>query len=155
MHRQLGVGLNVIFETHIKTTDLPRAMAFYGETLGLELAHHVPAREVTFYWIGAPGHAMLGVWRVPPEAWVPAHFAFAIREEQIDDALAGMRRAGIQLTDEPLVHPWMPACGIFFHDPDGNSLELLAMLASAPRPELLPMPLSAWRALPPAVDAAH
>lgn len=155
MRTQLGVGLADIFETHVYATDLPRAMEFYGGTLGLALAHRVPARDVAFYWIGPPGHAMLGVWGVPAEEWRRSHFAFTIRQEQIADALDGLRRAGVQPldfsgqpTDDPSVHAWMPACGIFFRDPDGNSLELLAMLADAPRPDLGVMPLSAWRALP-------
>jgi catechol 2,3-dioxygenase-like lactoylglutathione lyase family enzyme len=116
------------------------------------LAHVVPSREVAFYWIGEPGHAMLGVWAVPAEQWQRSHFAFTIREEQIDSALGGLRAAGLQLvdfrgepTDDPTVHAWMPACGIFFRDPDNNSLELVAMLSGAPRPDLGAVPLSVWR----------
>ena len=149
---QLGVGLTDIFETHVYTVDLPRAMAFYGETLGLPLAHHIPERAVAFYWIGDAGHAMLGVWSVPADRWQRSHFAFTIREEQIEMAQASLRAAGVQLldfigapTDDPAVHAWMPACGLFFRDPDDNSLELVAMLADAPRPDLGPMPLSVWR----------
>jgi lactoylglutathione lyase len=39
-------------------------------------------------------------------------------------------------TDEPVVLTWMPAASLYFHDPDGNLLEFLAMLPDAPRPEL-------------------
>jgi lactoylglutathione lyase len=152
MLNQLGVGLTDIFETHVYTTDLPRAMAFYGEALGLPLAYLTEERQIAFYWIGAPGHAMLGVWGVPAERWQRSHFAFAIHEEQIATALAGLRAAGVQPLDffgepsmDPTVHTWMPACGIFFRDPDGNSLELLAMLSDQPRPDLGPLPLSVWR----------
>ena len=35
-------------------------------------------------------------------------------------------------TEEPVVLAWMPAASLYFHDPDGNLLELWAML-----PELL------------------
>ena len=50
-------------------------------------------------------------------------------------------------TGDPSVHAWMPAAGIFFRDPDGNSLELVAMLGDSPRPDLSVLPLSEWRAL--------
>lgn len=29
---------------------------------------------------------------------------------------------------EPIVHTWMPAAAIYFHDPDHNELELIAWL---------------------------
>lgn len=141
-----------IFETHVFTTNLERAMAFYGETLGLEFAYLVESRRIAFYWIGGAGNAMLGVWEVPAAHWQRSHFAFTIREEQIADAIAGLCSAGIEVldffgnpTDDPSVHAWMPAVGIFFRDPDGNSLELVAMLADPPRPDLTTLSLSAWR----------
>jgi hypothetical protein len=31
-------------------------------------------------------------------------------------------------TEEPVVLAWMPAVSLYFHDPDGNLLEFLAML---------------------------
>lgn len=154
----IGVDLpslsDAIFETHVFTTDLERAMAFYGGTLGLEFAYLVERRRIAFYWVGGAGNAMLGVWEVPPGRWQRSHFAFAIREEQIDEALRRLRAAGIDVldffgapTDDPSVHAWMPAVGIFFRDPDDNSLELVAMLADPPRPDLTTLPLSEWRAL--------
>lgn len=152
MSAPFGVGAGTIFETHVYTTDLPRAMTFYGETLGLELAYHLEARAVAFYWIGGAGNAMLGVWGVPEAEWQRSHFAFTIREQDIPAALDGMRAAGVRIidffgneTDDPTVHAWMPACGIFFRDPDGNSLELVAMLDGAGRPDLGVIPLSAWQ----------
>jgi lactoylglutathione lyase len=39
-------------------------------------------------------------------------------------------------TEEPVILAWMPAASLYFHDPDGNLLELLAMLPAAPQPEL-------------------
>jgi lactoylglutathione lyase len=148
-----AVGPGAIFETHVHTTDLERAMAFYGETLGLQLAYHLPQRSVAFYWIGAAGNAMLGVWETTPEAWHSAHFAFSITHREIDSALETMRVVGVEVldfwgnpTDDPSVHAWMPACGIFFRDPDGNSLELVAMLPGEGRPDLGVIPLSEWYA---------
>jgi catechol 2,3-dioxygenase-like lactoylglutathione lyase family enzyme len=129
-------------------------MAFYGERMGLEFAYLVESRRIAFYWIGGAGNAMLGIWEVPSEKWQRSHFAFTIREEQIEEALAGLRAAGIEVvdffgepTDDPSVHCWMPAVGIFFRDPDNNSLELVAMLSDPPRPDLTTLKLSEWRGM--------
>ena len=150
----LGITTGRIFETHVKTTDLPRATAFYGGVLGLEEAYRQPERGIVFYWIGPPGNAMLGVWEVAPEDWNRSHFAFEITEDAIEPAMARLREAGVPVVDffgnacdDPSVHAWMPAVGIFFRDPDGNSLEFVAMLPDPGRPDLGVVPLSEWRAM--------
>jgi catechol 2,3-dioxygenase-like lactoylglutathione lyase family enzyme len=150
----LGIGVGTIFETHVDTTDLERAMRFYGDTLGLELGFVEAQRGIAFYWIGGRGNAMLGVWTKSPEQWRSSHFAFTIDEADIQPALERLRAAGIEALDgsnrptaDPIVHAWMPACAIYFRDPDGNSLELLAMLPGEPRPELGIVSLSEWTAL--------
>ena len=49
--------------------------------------------------------------------------------------------------DEPVVLSWMPAASVYFDDPDGHSLEFIAMLVERPRPELGPVTWSEWRRL--------
>ncbi|HUG15832.1 MAG TPA: VOC family protein [Thermomicrobiales bacterium] len=146
-----GLGPGTIFETHVHVTNLARAISFYGDRLGLRLAYHLQERNVAFFWIGGAGDAMLGVWEIPERDWRASHFAFAITPDEIGGAFDRLRAAGIDALDfwgnpttDPTVHAWMPACGIFFRDPDGNSLELLAMLPGAGRPELGVVPLSVW-----------
>ena len=153
-HPPLGITTGRIFETHVKTTDLARALEFYGGVLRLEEAYRLPERQVAFYWIGAPGNAMLGVWGVPEEHWHSSHFAFEITEDAIESSIELLKAAGIRVndffgteSDDPSVHAWMPAAGIFFRDPDGNSLEFVAMLPGEGRPDLGVVPLSEWRAL--------
>ena len=48
--------------------------------------------------------------------------------------------------EEPTVHGWMPAAAVFFRDPDGHLLELIAELDEEPRTDLVYLPLSEWRA---------
>jgi catechol 2,3-dioxygenase-like lactoylglutathione lyase family enzyme len=153
MNSLFGLGRGTIFEAHVQTTDLERAMRFYGSTLEMELGCYLPSPGVAFYWIGGRGNAMLGVWEVAPDAFHPSHVGFTIAEREIDAALAALRAAGLSLldllgnpTDDPTVHAWMPACGIFFHDPDGNLLELVAMLEGAGRPDLGVVSLREWNA---------
>jgi catechol 2,3-dioxygenase-like lactoylglutathione lyase family enzyme len=149
----LGLGPGTIFETHVYTTDLGRAIEFYQGRLGLELAYHLTERKIAFFWIGAAGDAMLGVWEVPAGQWRSSHFAFTITADEIGVGIERLRAAGIDVvdfwgepTDDPTVHAWMPACGIFFRDPDGNRLELLAMLPGDGRPDLGAVALSVWNA---------
>ncbi len=49
--------------------------------------------------------------------------------------------------DEPIVHGWMPAAAVFFRDPEGHLLELIADLADEPRPDFVYRSLSEWRTL--------
>jgi lactoylglutathione lyase len=38
-----------LFEAHLTVSDLDRAIAFYRERLGLELAQVLPERQVAFF----------------------------------------------------------------------------------------------------------
>ena len=44
-----------------------------------------------------------------------------------------------------MVFAWMPALAIYFDDPDGHSLEFIAMLPGTPRPELGVQSWDAWQ----------
>jgi lactoylglutathione lyase len=131
-----------LFEGHLTVSDLNRSMAFFGDVLGLELAHIVPERRAAFYWIGGRGEAMLGLWEagtVPVR--VNLHLAFRTDLDDLLQAPAQLQRAGVtprdfdgNPTDEPVVLAWMPAAAIYFNDPDGNLLEYLSMLPESPEP---------------------
>jgi lactoylglutathione lyase len=79
------IPIHALFEGHLTVRDLPRAMAFYGNALGLELAQFLPEQRVAFYWIGGRGTSMLGLWEV---GTVPLrqslHLAFRV---SLDDLL--------------------------------------------------------------------
>src|SRR3954454_10905595 len=57
---------NDLFEAHLAVADLDASIAFYRDVLGLELAHTVTDRRAAFFWMGARGHAMLGIWAAGP-----------------------------------------------------------------------------------------
>jgi lactoylglutathione lyase len=143
-----------LFETHVTVSDLDRSVQFYQDVVGLELATRIEERRVAFFWIGGRGHTMLGVWEsgTAPNR-MQLHVAFACDREAVLSAPERLRALGVEPlgfngepSSEAIVIGWMPAVSVFFRDPDDHLLEFIAMLPSAPRPDLGVLPHSAWPA---------
>jgi len=140
-----------LFETHLTVSDLGRSVPFYRDVVGLGLALEVPERRAAFFWVGERGRGLLGLWSLgSAPLGLRLHAAFEVSLEDVLAAPARLEAAGVQPlsfsgepTTEPSVIGWMPAASVFFHDPDGHSLEYLAMLDQAPRPDLGVVPWSA------------
>jgi lactoylglutathione lyase len=148
------IPVHNLFEAHFTVADLDRAVTFYRDVLHLPLAHAVAARRAAFFWIGPAGNAMLGLWETGsgPQRMI-SHTALRTSLSDVVSAPALLRSAGLtpldfdgRPTDQPVVLGWMPAASVFFHDPDGNLLEYIAMLPQAPRPELGVVPWREWAA---------
>jgi lactoylglutathione lyase len=141
-----------LFEAHLTVQDLNRAVVFYEKDVGLPLARFFPERKVAFFWIGAQGRAMLGLWEAGAmPILVSQHVAFAVSLADLHEAPERLKRAGIEArdfagrsTEEPVVLAWMPAAAVYFHDPDGNLLEFITMLPDEPRPDLGVLSWSEW-----------
>lgn len=142
-----------LFESHLTVADLQRSMTFFGETLGFELAAVFQDRRAAFYWIGGRGNSMLGLWEAgsSPQR-LRLHIAFRVDLKDLLEAPARLRAAGIiprdfqgEPAEEPVVLAWMPAASLYFHDPDGNLLELLSMLPDAPEPDVGVISWSSWQ----------
>lgn len=145
-------GIEGLFEAHLIVADVDASIAFYRDRVGLDLAHVVPERRAAFFWVGARGRSMLGLWQggAGPQR-TTAHIAFATTAADVLAAPQRLRSAGIvaldfdgQPTDEPVVLAWMPAAAVYFLDPDGHLLEYIAMLPDEPRPHDGVLPWSAW-----------
>jgi len=143
-----------LFEAHLNVSNLERSMAFYGDTLGLDLADVFQERRVAFYWMGGRGSSMLGLWEVgtTPQRQ-RLHIAFKVDLDDVLHAPQKLRATDLIPCDsdgnpaeEPVVFAWMPAASVFFHDPDGNMLEYLAMLPEPPRRDLGVLSWSKWKA---------
>jgi catechol 2,3-dioxygenase-like lactoylglutathione lyase family enzyme len=102
----------------IPVTDMERAQAFYGETLGLRQDEH---REAEFW----AGETCISLWK--PE-WAGAEFAPqelampALRVDDVAAARAELESKGVEFSGDVLD---TGVCHMaFFRDPDGNGLML-------------------------------
>jgi lactoylglutathione lyase len=147
-----SVRVDGLFETHLTVSDLDRSIAFYRDVVGLPLGLELPERRAAFFWIGKPGRAMLGLWDVgSAPIGLSLHIAFATSLASVLGANDRLRRLGVTPlsfhgieTNEPSVIGWMPAAAVYFRDPDGHLLELLAMLDEAPDPNRQIFSWSDW-----------
>ncbi len=146
--------LNAVFETHLDVLDLERSIAFYGDTLGLELARVEKERRIAFFWLGGAMNSMLGLWEQREGPIFIRHTAFTVDLAALPGEIERLNAAGIetydfwkQKTSEPFVFGWMPAAAIYFDDPDGHWLELIARLPGEAHPEASVITMEAWRGL--------
>jgi lactoylglutathione lyase len=147
-----AVPVRGLFEAHLTVGDLGRSVAFYRHVVGLAPALEVPERGAAFFWCGAQGKTMLGLWSTGSMPMgLSLHVAFDVELEHVLAAPGRLRALGVAPysffgaeTDEPTVIAWMPAATVYFRDPDGHLLEYLAMLDAEPRAELGILPWSQW-----------
>jgi lactoylglutathione lyase len=148
------IPLKGLFETHLTVSNLDASIAFYRDVIGLHPAHRVPDRHAAFFWIGAPGKSILGLWSIhSTPVNMRLHLAFDATLDNVVASITRLRAAGITPRHgidrtpitEPVVISWMPAASVYFDDPDGHSLEYIAMLDGPSRPEWGWLPLSEWQ----------
>ena len=131
-----------LYETHLLVEDLDRSIQFYGHVLGLEQCYFEEERRASFFWIGQPKAAMLGLWEKPKEEISKQHFAFRCElEDVLYKSVSFLKERNVKpynflkdRTERPMVFAWMPALSIYFDDPDGHSLEFIAILDGKARP---------------------
>lgn len=146
--------LKGIFETHLNVANLERSAQFYEHVLGLPFGSRDATRRVALFWVGGWGHAFVGLWEKPQDQVQKQHFAFEVDLDRLTQAIASLADQGISLrnfygerTEVPSVFGWMPAASVYFDDPDGHNLELIAMLPGRPRPEVGIVSLTEWNRL--------
>lgn len=122
---QLPIRLPIrgLYEVAIRVKDLARAEPFYREVLNLEVGIRDEKRNWLF--LRAGGDAGMVVLQEDKSEWPLQHFAFTIDEADIERAAAMLRERGVEV-EGPVFHQWMPGTSLYFEDPDGNALELLA-----------------------------
>ncbi|MDN7245651.1 VOC family protein [Planococcus shenhongbingii] len=143
-----------LYEAHLPVSNLLESIEFYKK-LGLEVASQ--NETLAFFWI-QKGRSWLGLWETDKVAtpYHPSlrHIAFQVDLEDMENAKEWLEDSGITIRtafgfspkEQPLVLPNIPHAhaAIYFHDPDGNSLELIAPLKGDCEEELQKMTLEAW-----------
>ena len=114
-----------IYEVAIPVRDLERAEAFYLGVLGLESGLRQEDRR--WHFLRAGGQGGMLVLQEAADGFPTLHYAFTVRDDELDAATARLRESGVEAT-EPVTHDWMPARSVYFRDPDGHELELCAPL---------------------------
>jgi lactoylglutathione lyase len=131
-----------IYETHLTVADLNTSIPFYRDIVGLEFAAEFPERRIAFFWVNGKKNAMLGLWETGTAPLkMRLHMAFRLSQEEMMRAPALLIDKGLKLhgfhgepITEPIVIGWMPALSLYFHNPDGHSIEFLSVLDDEPDP---------------------
>jgi len=131
-----------LYEAHLPVTDTEAAGQFYVEIVGLQFAHRDLTRDIVFLWAGADRQSMLGLWgpgTTLGREFHKSHVAFKVSLAELLTAGKRLNQLGIQTrnfadeeTAEPSVIGWMPSAQLYFKDPDGHSLEFIALLDGSP-----------------------
>jgi lactoylglutathione lyase len=115
--------LKGLYEIALKVKDLSRAEAFYKDVLGLQEGLRDDTQRRVFLYVG--GNAGMVVLQEDQGEWPKQHFAFTVRESDLEHATSELKDRGVTVS-APLHHQWMNATSVYFEDPDGHDLELLA-----------------------------
>ena len=121
-----GVALAQIGQIAVNVRDLPRAVAFYRDTLGMRLLFEIPT--AAFFDCGGV-RLMLGTPE-RPEFDHPASILY-YRVEDLRGAYETLRAQGVRFEDEPHFIARMPDHELwmaFFRDSEENLLALMAEL---------------------------
>ena len=117
-----------VYEVAVRVKDLSKAEPFYRDVLGLEVGIRDEKRNWLF--LRAGGDAGMVVLQEDKGEWPLQHFAFTIDKADLERSAATLRERGVEV-EGPVFHQWMSATSLYFDDPDGNALELLALDVSA------------------------
>jgi len=117
-----------LYEVAIRVKDLARAEAFYRDVLGLKEGLRDDRRNWLFLYAG--GDKGMVVLQEDKGEWPTQHFAFTVNEPDIKRAAEILRDKGVTVS-EPVYHQWMNGVSVYFDDPDGHALELLALVSSS------------------------
>ena len=117
----------------ITVTDVDESLAFYRDTLGLEVRNDVGSDGHRWVTLGSAAQPDLEIVLSPPHAGRSRDDGDALqqlltkgvlpvivfRTDNLDATFEAVRAAGAEVLQEPIVQPWGPRdCA--FRDPSGN-----------------------------------
>ena len=123
-----GVHLEEIAQVSLTVSDLARAKAFYGETLGMKFLFD--AGTMAFFQCGGV-RVMLGLAKQPV---TPAGTILYYKVGKIQSVHASLEEKAVAFLQPPHLVAKMPRHDLwmaFLKDPDGNVLGLMSEVRSA------------------------
>lgn len=127
------IKIDGLAEVVLNVRDAPRAVAFYGDLLGLERLTPADQPGPTFFRTGQATDrvpSLLVLVPLPPGTQTFAeprtlhHLALTVPAAAFDEARATLTDAGIEVRDGK--HPVLAVRTMYVTDPDGNEVELIS-----------------------------
>ena len=106
----------------VPTQDLARAVAFYGETLGLPCSTHMPERNFAEFDTGTVTLSVVDPQKMGIGDFKPNANHVALQVDDVHAARATLEERGVTFVGD--VFDTSVCHMAFFHDPDGNALML-------------------------------
>lgn len=143
-----------LYEAHLPVSNLKTSIEFYKK-LDLEIAYQ--QENLVFFWIDK-GRSWLGLWETEKvkTPYHPSlrHIAFQIDRDNMLSIKEWLEERDIEVSTnfgfppekQPLVLPNNPQAhaAVYFTDPDGNSIELIAPLRLDVKEEFNMITLDEW-----------
>ena len=106
----------------VPTQDLDRAVAFYGETLGLPRSMYKPERNFAEFETGTVTLSVVNPERIGIGSFTPVANHLALHVEDVAEARRTLEERGVEFAGDILD---TGVCHMaFFSDPDGNAFML-------------------------------
>jgi catechol-2,3-dioxygenase len=121
-------AVKALGEIALRVNNLERMKRFYQEVLGFEVLGEFPSAALLKVAEGYAGHTqVLGLFdrsvSVDQERTTVDHIAFTIGLPDYDSERKRLETLGLEV--ETTEHPWVKWRSLYFHDPEGNQVELV------------------------------
>src|SRR5262245_30021149 len=104
------IPIRGLYEVAIRVKDLARSERFYRDILGFDEGIRDEGRRWVFLRVG--GDAGMVVLQEDRGIWPTQHFAFNVREADLEAAAASLAECGVAV-EGPAYHAWMPAKSLY------------------------------------------
>ena len=137
-----GSAVKALGEIALRVNNLERMKRFYQEVLGFEVLGEFPTAALLKIAAGYAGHTqVLGLFdrsvSVDQERTTVDHIAFTIGLPDYDSERKRLETLGLNV--EVKEHQWVNWRSLYFHDPEGNQVELVCYdenLSASSRPKM-------------------
>jgi len=121
-------AVKALGEVALRVNNLERMKRFYQEVLGLEVLGEFPTGALLKIAAGYAGHTqVLGLFdrsvSVDQERTTVDHLTFTIGLPDYDSERERLETLGLKVDGE--IHEWVKWRSLYFHDPEGNQVELV------------------------------